>query len=110
MIRISYGRMFLGGAIVNVMFSILCFIIGLALALLTDDSEIIGTVLLYGVLNLTLGSIVCGVFCIIVLAIFGKKEENVVYVEKPQEKVIYVVKDGKEDRSEDYSRYMPRHK
>lgn len=76
MVRISYGRMFIGGAIVNGMFSFLYIILGMIVALLTEDQDIIDTVLLYGVLNLTLGSICYGVFCIIVLAIFGKKTKT----------------------------------
>lgn len=76
MVRISYGKMFLGGAIVNGMFTFLCIIIGLIVALLTEDQDFIDTVLLYGVLNFTLGSIFYGVFCIIVLAIFGEKTKT----------------------------------
>lgn len=113
MIKISYGRMFLGGAILNGVCAFLYIIIGLIAALIgetdLDSARVnLGTILLEGLLYLTLGSIVSGVFSIIALAIFGKKEENIVYLEKPQEKIIYVVKDEKKDRTDDYSRYMPK--
>lgn len=113
MVRISYGKMFLGGVILNCVCAFLYIIIGLITAFIgeTDlDSarENLGTILLEGLLYLTLGSIVSGVYCIIALAIFGRKEKNIVYVEKPQEKIIYVVKDEKKEKTDDYNRYMPK--
>lgn len=111
MMRISYGRMFLGGIVVNAALTSLLALIAF-LGVLSEESaqpesELLG-VIGFIVLMFFIGSPISGLLCMLILSLFGKEEKENPEKEEPKEKIVYVVRDEQKKNPEDNSRYMPR--
>ena len=103
MMRISYSRMFWGTTLMYAALWGILLILYLGLGILTEEDDI-GEWILEIIL-----SPFAGLFGILVLRIYGKKEEKVVK-EEPKEKIIYILKEESKERKEnkeDDTRYMP---
>ena len=103
MMRIIYSRMFWGTTLMYAALWGILLILYLGLGILTEEDDI-GEWILEIIL-----SPFAGLFGILVLRIYGKKEEKVVK-EEPKEKIIYILKEESKERKEnkeDDTRYMP---
>ena len=104
--RISYGRIFVGGVVVNVVLTFLWLILYILISLMDSSvfegiEEYIGLIFF---VYIFIVSPIGGLLCMLVLALFGKDIEDDSSTGKtPKKKIIYVVKEREEDRS----RYMP---
>lgn len=108
--RISYGRIFMGGLVVNAAIFLMVLLLQLLIIAYSDDPTSMKEGLTFTIFGLIFGSPACGLFCMFVLELFGKQETPVIKREEPRERVVYVV-DNKEKgakETEDASRYMPR--
>ena len=106
--RISYGRIFVGGVVVNVVLTFLWLALYILISLM--DSSVFDGIVKYEYIGLIvfvyifIVSPISGLLCMLVLALFGKDIEDDSSTGKtPKKKIIYVVKEREEDRS----RYMP---
>ena len=109
MMRISYSRMFWGGTIVNAALFFMILAPMVLIALLSNEEFegdgdysilifLIMAILIFLIMAF-IGSPVSGLLCMLVLSLFGKREEvsYVNGVSKDKEKVIYVIKDEQKD-------------
>lgn len=117
MMRISYSRMFWGTTLVNLVFSVIMLILFVLLRIVIEEeasNEDISYVNEYilGCIMDIIFSPVYGLLAMLILKIFGKKEEPVAPAkEEPKEKIVYVIKEEpkeQKENKEDDTRYMPR--
>ena len=108
--RISYGRIFMGGFVVNTALSLLFLLLSM-IVLAADQSTMgIDETVILTILFIPFGGAINGLLCMLVLALFGKSEEPVSRQEESKERIVYVVTDKEKSpkETEDISRYMPR--
>mgnify|MGYP001777266816 CR=1 FL=1 len=116
MMRISYSRMFWGTTLVNLVFSVIMLILFVLLRIVIEEeasNEDISYVNEYilGCIMDIIFSPVYGLLAMLILKIFGKKEEVALAKEEPKEKIVYVIKEEpkeQKENKEDDTRYMPR--
>lgn len=111
MMRISYGRMFLGGIIINAALTSL-LALGIFLDLLSEENSRPENEWLEGIIFIVLmffvGSPVSGLLCMLILTLFGVEEKEKLEKEESKEKIVYVVRDEQKENRDDDSRYMPK--
>ena len=114
MMRISYGKIFLGTTLINVVFWIVAVFITFFDLLATEKGSwhiSDAYIAFFGGLASIIPSSFNGLLAMLALRIFGKKEETVAPVkEEPKEKIVYVIKEEPKERKEnkeDDTRYMP---
>ena len=108
--RISYGRIFMGGLVVNAALFLIVLLMQLIALAFSDDPVYIKEELITFARNILLESPCEGLLCMLILALFGKKEKSVPRQEESKERIVYVVTDKEKSpkETEDISRYMPR--
>ena len=104
--RISYSRMFWGATLMYAALWVILLILYLVVGIVVE--EVPQSNILEGIGEIILSPLT-GLFGMLVLKVFGKKEEKIIK-EEPKEKIIYVVKEESKERKEnkeDDTRYMP---
>lgn len=112
MMRISYSRMFWGTTLISAAPWVVVFAVLLLLRILGEDWNAEDKEAVLGSIGFVILSFFNGLLVMLVLKIFGKKEEPTASVkEEPKEKIVYVIKEEPKERKEnkeDDTRYMPR--
>lgn len=107
MMRISYRRTFWGATLMYAALWGVLLILYLGLGILVEE-EVPQSDISEGIVAIIFSPF-AGLFGMLVLKVFGKKEEKIIK-EEPKEKIIYVVKEESKERKEnkeDDTRYMP---
>ena len=108
--RISYGRIFMGGLVVNAALSLFILLLNVIVIAFDGGKMGIYEVVIITIVWMLFGGAISGLLCMLVLALFGKSEESVSRQEESKKRIVYVVTDKEKSpkETEDISRYMPR--